>query len=239
MKSFAFAFFTFLLGTPTFANTMDSNFASVKNQLLEIEKTSHVRIGVYTIDNNSHQSISYHANLLFPFQSTFKIIGVANLLQHSSLLDKKILYTKKDLIFWHPVTGKYINKGMTLRSLAKATTIYSDNPAINLIMNNLRGPKGVNAFAHNIGNKSFNLKHYEPNLNSDPTQMDDSSTPKDMALSLNKILFGNVLRKPERTTLLKWMRDSTTGYSRIRAGVPIGWAVADKTGSGSFGIANV
>ena len=34
------------------------------------------------------------------------------------------------------------------------------------------------------------------------------------------------------------MKDNTTGYRRIRAGVPLGWVVADKTGTGSYGIAN-
>ncbi len=37
---------------------------------------------------------------------------------------------------------------------------------------------------------------------------------------------------------MAWMRNNTTGYKRIRAGVPIGWVVADKTGSGDYGIAN-
>jgi beta-lactamase class A len=34
------------------------------------------------------------------------------------------------------------------------------------------------------------------------------------------------------------MRNDTVGYKKIRAGVPIGWIVADKTGSGDYGIAN-
>ena len=34
------------------------------------------------------------------------------------------------------------------------------------------------------------------------------------------------------------MTNNTVGYQRIRAGVPIGWTVADKTGSGSYGVAN-
>jgi beta-lactamase class A len=29
------------------------------------------------------------------------------------------------------------------------------------------------------------------------------------------------------------MKNNTTSYKRMRAGVPIGWVVADKTGSGS------
>lgn len=34
------------------------------------------------------------------------------------------------------------------------------------------------------------------------------------------------------------MRNNTTVYKRIRLGIPLAWAVADKTGSGDYGIAN-
>ena len=34
------------------------------------------------------------------------------------------------------------------------------------------------------------------------------------------------------------MRESTTGTALIRAGVPQGWVVADKTGAGSYGTRN-
>lgn len=59
-----------------------------------------------------------------------------------------------------------------------------------------------------------------------------------MALSLQKLTLGNVLAESQRTQLITWMRNNTTGNRRIRAGVPLGWAVADKTGAGDYGIAN-
>ncbi|MCW5590451.1 MAG: serine hydrolase [Legionellales bacterium] len=34
------------------------------------------------------------------------------------------------------------------------------------------------------------------------------------------------------------MRNNTTSYRRIRQATPLGWNVADKTGSGDYGIAN-
>jgi beta-lactamase class A len=34
------------------------------------------------------------------------------------------------------------------------------------------------------------------------------------------------------------MLATTTGARRVRAGVPAGWTVADKTGSGGYGTAN-
>lgn len=48
-----------------------------------------------------------------------------------------------------------------------------------------------------------------------------------------KYKVGNVLASPQREQLVSWMKANTTGDARIRAGVPKGWIVADKTGSGN------
>ena len=42
-----------------------------------------------------------------------------------------------------------------------------------------------------------------------------------------------MLAAPERARLTKWLRTNTTGDALIRAGVPDGWTVGDKTGTGS------
>lgn len=59
-----------------------------------------------------------------------------------------------------------------------------------------------------------------------------------MALSLQKLTLRNILTPAERTQLVTWMRNNMTSYKRMRLGVPLGWVVADKTGSGDYGIAN-
>ena len=47
------------------------------------------------------------------------------------------------------------------------------------------------------------------------------------------------LASPQRKQLVTWMKGNTTGDTRIRAGVPKGWIVADKTGAGDdYGISN-
>lgn len=89
-----------------------------------------------------------------------------------------------------------------------------------------------------MGNTSFNITHYEGNLNSNPKNIQDTSTPHDMAISVQKLTLGNVLTPSQQTQLLSWMKNNTVGYKRIRASVPIGWVVADKTGSGDYGVAN-
>ncbi|MBA2711606.1 MAG: class A beta-lactamase [Tatlockia sp.] len=224
-----------LAKTPEVSNTIQENLGKLEKQFTG-------KIGVYGINTNNNQVIQYRSSERFPVQSTFKLIGVAALLKQSeknkSLLQEKIYYTENDLVFWHPITGKYMANGMTLEALSEASISYSDNSAINLIMKKLGGPKFITEFAQSIGNTTFNIKHYESNLNSDPKKDDDTSTPKDMAISLQKLTLGNSLAKLQQTKLITWMKNNTTSYKRIRAGVPIGWTVADKTGSGDYGIAN-
>lgn len=211
-------------------------------QLEKLEKNVDGKIGVYAIDTNTNQILAYRADEHFPVQSTMKLIAVSALLKQSdsdkNLLQEKIHYTKNDLTSWSPITENHVAGGMTFEALSEAAMSYSDDTAVNLIIKKLGGPKSITDFALSIGNKTFNVEHYEGNLNSDPNNKDDTSTPKDMAISLQKLTLGNILVKPQRTQLVTWMRNNTTGNKRIRVGVPIDWVVADKTGSGDYGIAN-
>jgi len=211
----------------------------IDNKIQAIEHKHHLKIGIYALDTNSGHVINYHADDKFPFQSTCKFIGVSALLaSQKPLLEKKVFINPQELLFWHPISGQYVNRKVPLKTLAEGAISYSDNTAINMIMRELGGLEAINQFAHQIGNSSFKIAHYEVHLNSNPQKNDDTSTPKDMALSVQNILLGTVLTNPNKALLLKWMRNNTTGYNRIRAGVPLGWSVADKTGSGSYGIAN-
>lgn len=239
MKYLSLFAITISITHSVFANTA---LSQIQEKLEKLEKSFDGKIGVYAIDTNNNQIIAYRADQRFPVQSTMKLIGVSALLKQSEkdkgLLQGKIHYTKADLVSWSPVTGKYIETGMTLEALSEATMSYSDNMATNLIIKKIGGLKSITDFAHSIGNETFNIEHYEPNLNSNPQDQQDTSTPKDMAISLQKLTLGNVLAESQRTQLVTWMRNNTTGNKRIRAGIPLGWAVADKTGSGAYGIAN-
>lgn len=217
------------------------NKVPIDKELKTLEHKFDGKIGLYAIDTNSGKIISYRENHTFPFESTFKLMGVAALLHHDQtkpVLQKRVFINPEQLVMWHPVSGQYLNQKVSLQTLAEGAISYSDNPGINLIIHELGGLDKINYFARMVGNNTFNLKHFELNLNSNPQRNEDSSTPKDMAISVKNILLGNVLSESDKQLLLQWMRNNTTGYGRIRAGVPPGWAVADKTGSGSYGVAN-
>lgn len=213
------------------------------SELTKIEKTFDGKLGVYAIDTNNGKVISYRSNEMFPMLSTFKLVAVSALLKKSDegklSLSESIKYTKDDIVPWHPITGKYLDRGsMSLNELADAAMRYSDNTATNLITYKLGGLDMVNAFAKSIGNRSFNMKNYESDLNSNPKIHDDSSTPKEMALSVQKLLLSDVLSKKSRQVLHDWMERNTTGNNKIRAGLPSGWSAAEKTGGGLYGAVN-
>ncbi|WP_168991274.1 class A beta-lactamase [Mycobacterium attenuatum] len=211
-------------------------------QLEELEHTFDGKIGVYAINTSNGEIIAHREDERFPLQSTIKFMGVAALLKQSDtdshLLQEIVHYSQNDLIEWSPITRKNITGGMTLEALSEAAISYSDNAAINIIMKRLGGPPAVAQFAHSVGNQTYNVEHYDGALNSDPTSGADTSTPRDMAASVQKLSLGDGLTPAQQTQLLGWMRNNTAGYRRIRAGVPGGWVVADKTGSGDYGIAN-
>ena len=161
-----------LISIPAFANIRPIETYPVQEQFVELEKSFDGKIGVYALDTNNNQTIAYRADERFPVQSTSKLMAVAALLKQSEkdkkLLQEKIVYTQKDLVSWHPVTGKYVTSSMTLEELSEAAMSYSDNVAMNLITKKLGGPKSVTDFASSMGNKTFNIEHYEGELNSNP-----------------------------------------------------------------------
>jgi beta-lactamase class A len=155
------------------------------------------------------------------------------------LMMRRVRYGKEDLVANSPISEKHVADGMTVAELCAAALQYSDNSAVNLLMKILGGPAAVTAYARSIGDTQFQLDRWETELNSCiPGDLRDTTTPLAMATSLNKLVLGDGLPGPQRQQLKDWMLGNTTGATRIRAGVPAAWQVADKTGAGSYGTVN-
>jgi beta-lactamase class A len=215
---------------------------SIEKRLITLEDSFDGKIGISAINTANNSRIQYHAEKRFPIQSTFKVMLVSAILKQSMtdshLLQQKIMYAKQDLVTWSPITEKHIAHGMTISELCAAVIMYSDNSAANFLMKKLGGPEAVTAYARSIGDNTFSVSSWEAELNSNPDKLRDTSTPAAMEKSLQLLTLGNALAPPQREQLITWMKNNTTGDTQIRAGVPKGWIVADKTGGGSYGIAN-
>jgi beta-lactamase class A len=235
----------FITEASLFAAVQKTQSILIQKKLAELEASSGGRIGMYVINMANGAHLQYRANERFPMGCTSKVIGVATILRKSmnepALLSQKIRYTKKDLTTWSPITEKHLKSGMTVAELCAAAISYSDNTAMNLLVKKMGGLKQMNVFARSIHNVSFRQDHDWPEeaFSGGKGNLNDSATPKDMANSLQTLAFTDTLAKPQRMLLLSWLKANTTGDFRIRAGLPKGWIVADKTGTGSdYGTTN-
>lgn len=128
---------------------------------------------------------------------------------------------------------------MTVAELCEAAITLSDNTAGNLMLGMLGGPPGVTAFARALGDPLTRLDRTEPTLNEAvPGDPRDTTTPAAMAEDLRKLMFGGALAKASSEQLKAWLLANKTGDARLRARLPAGWRVGDKTGSGERGSTN-
>lgn len=230
---------------PALAANSNISSRTAQEELKRIESAARGRLGVSALNMANDNRVEYRAEERFPLCSTFKVMVAAAILQRSAsempLLQKRIRYTREQVekSGYGPVTQKHVADGMTIAELCAATLQYSDNAAANLLMTELGGPAAVTAYMRSIGDDVFRLDRWEPELNTAvPGDERDTSTPAAVERSLEKMVLGNALATPQREQLVSWLKGNTTGGKRMLAGVPRGWIVGDKTGTGSYGTTN-
>ncbi|PKV89699.1 class A beta-lactamase [Streptomyces sp. TLI_146] len=208
----------------------------------ELERKYGARLGVYAVNTGDGREVGYRDGERFAYASTFKALAAGAVLRKYSLkgMTKVVKYSKDDLVTNSPVTEKHVDTGMTLGELGDAAVRYSDNTAGNLLFDALGGPKGLESALRQTGDAVTRVERREPDLNQwAPGTLRDTSTPRALAQDLRAFVVGDRLGTAERAQLTRWLRTNTTGDALIRAGVPKGWTVGDKTGAGGvYGIRN-
>ncbi len=201
------------------------------------ERRGRGRLGVCAIDLGSGRRLAQRGAERFPLASTFKLPLAMAVLSRvdrgAERLDRKIRYTAHDIIAYSPVVGQQPHGGsLTVAALCAAAIEQSDNGAANLLLRTVGGPPGVTAYMRGLGDSVTRLDRTEPALNeSIPGDMRDTTTPRAMAEMVARLVRDPVLSPASKAQLFTWLRSSKTGATRIRAGVPAGWTVGDKTGT--------
>ncbi|WP_430503210.1 class A beta-lactamase [Micromonospora trifolii] len=214
---------------------------AVAAEFTRLETQFGARLGIYAIDTGTGRSIEHRADERFAYASTVKALAAGALLARTTpeQLDRRISYTSSDLVPYSPITEKHVQDGMTLRDLLDAIVRYGDNTAANLIFDALGGPQQLEQDLRAIGDQVTEVEREEPMLNEAvPGDIRDTSTPRAFATDLQKYVLGDALADDDQALLTRWLRGNTTGAELIRAGVPAGWMVGDKTGAASYGTRN-
>ncbi|MDB5026356.1 MAG: Beta-lactamase [Candidatus Eremiobacteraeota bacterium] len=201
------------------------------------ERRGRGRLGVAAIDLADGRRFGRRGGERFPLASTFKLLLVSDVLARvdrgAERLDRPVRYTAGDIIAYSPVAGAQPNGGsLSVAELCAAAIERSDNAAANLLLRTVGGPAGLTAWLRRGGDRVTRLDRTEPALNDAPAgDLRDTTTPDAMAGHLARLVRDPVLSPGSKARLFGWMRGAKTGTARIRAGVPAGWTVGDKTGT--------
>jgi beta-lactamase class A len=201
------------------------------------ERESSGRIGLYAENLATGARIAWRAEERFVMCSTFKASLAAFVLARvdrgEDQLEQMIRYGQNDLLDYAPVAKANLAKGeMSVADMCAAAVELSDNTCANLLLARVDGPAALTAFWRSSGDMVTRLDHNEPELNrSPPGDPNDTTTPAAMAGNLRRFVLGEVLSPASRQRLTDWMLNCKTGDNRLRAGLPKGWKVGDKTGN--------
>lgn len=207
----------------------------------ELEQEFDARLGVVAMETGTDRMIEHRSGERFAYASTIKALAAAVLLQElpPGGLERVIRYNESELLDYAPVTEGRVDTGMTLAELADAAVRHSDNTAGNLVMKAIGGPEELQAALVAAGDVTTSVDRMEPELNSaEPGDVRDTTTPLALAADLRHFALGDGLEGESQQQLGEWLIGSTTGSDLIRAGVPGGWTVGDKTGAAAYGTRN-
>lgn len=217
--------------------------ASLDDALGALEHAAGGRLGIALLDTGNGRRYGRRDDDRFPMCSTFKAL-LAGAVLHAVdrgrvRLDQRIDVGAGDLVTYSPYVETRVADGHArVDDLCRATVTLSDNAAANLLLPLVGGPPGLTALLRELGDPVTRLDRREPELNEaaagDPR---DTTSPRAMIDSLQRLLFGDALRPPSQAVLAAWLIENRTGDARIRAGVPGDWRVGDKTGTCGAGTA--
>jgi beta-lactamase class A len=211
----------------------------------EIESRLGARVGLSVTDTATGRRWRYRAAERFPLNSTFKAFAAGAVLARvdagQDSLDRRLVFTRDMLVTYSPVTETRVGElGMTLGELCAAATMQSDNTAANLILGTLGGPEGFTDFMRRIGDRETRLDRWETMLNeARPGDPRDTTTPDAAAASLGTLVLGEALSRSSRQRLEAWMAANAVAGALLRANLPAGWRIADRSGAGGFGARSI
>jgi len=155
-------------------------------------------------------------------------------------LDRQIPVAAADMVNHAPVTGPAVGGALSVETLMKGAVEVSDNPAANLLLRALGGLESMRAFYRSLGDDSTTVDRFEPEMN----RLDgdkDTIVPLRSVANLKRLLIDAdtplVGRSQGQASALD-DRYAHGARGGIKAGLPAGWTVAHKTGTGGYGPTN-
>ncbi len=235
------------VASPALAADGAATSKALSSRINELERASGGRIGVAVLDTHDGRRFAWRGDQRFRMCSTIKAPLSAAILrrvdQGRERLDRRVTFGPEVLMGNSPTVEKHVQDGLTIGQLCEATITLSDNAAANLLFEALGGasggPAALTRFLRAIGDQTTRSDRLEPELNvGAPDDPRDTTTPSATVATWKTLLLDDALSPASRQQFRDWLVANKTGFRRLRAGLPPGWRVGDKTGNNGKDITN-
>jgi len=203
-------------------------------------------VGIAVLDTSKKKQFLLNQNKPFPMQSVCKLpvsIAILKLADEGKLsVQEKITIRRSDVLTIHSPIKEAIKgeqSDFTIRDLITRAICDSDNTCCDLLIKRAGGASAVTSLLKEAGASGVRIDRPEGQLQPDSLQIArylkdprDTATPEGMIDLLQKLYTGHLLSKDSTALLLDDLFKCKTGPSRISAGLPRGWTLAHKTGTG-------
>jgi beta-lactamase class A len=215
--------------------------AQLRQQLERIAAQAHGRVGIACSLPGTTLDCDLAANAPYPTQSTYKLpiamVALHQVEQGRLSLDQTVHIVPSQLAApddYSPLRDEHPHGAVdvSIREMIQRAVTNSDNVAADTLLRTEGGGAVATAYFRSIGIDGIHIVYPEQIVNQDERlQYKNSATPSAYVALLLR-LAGNSPLTPEHTKLLlDCMYASHTGDRRLRALLPPGTPVADKTGT--------
>ena len=206
-----------LVPAPVAASSTD--LISLESELRALIAQRPGEYGIAALDLRDGSSVAINGDTPFPMASTVKLAIAATFLADVDAGRRSL----GDMVASRPAA-----------KLLELMIVHSDNHATDLLLGALGGPAAVQRWLGSQQITGIRVDRTIAQLLREHGHLADSkdvATPIAMVALLNKLDSGAVLTPRSRTFLIDLMRQGQTGTHRIRAMLPAGTLVEDKTGT--------
>lgn len=212
--------------------------AALTERLKALSNGANGDIGVAVIHVESGRAVNIEGAKQMPLYSVYKLplaITVLREVEAKNLsLDKAVRVVPEDV-----ASGSQFNADLwrrpvdkTVAELLEFSIVRSDNTSSDKLLPLVGGPAAVTERMHAFGFSNIDIK-YSSREFAAHRDKPNIATASDLAQLLAKLQKGELLQPPQLSLLLGFMeRARTGGERRIRANLPAGTQVAEKTGTG-------
>lgn len=236
--------------------------ATLQQRLAALAEPFGERAGIAVQSVEDGWTAAVNGERVFQQQSVFKtwVAAVAlDAIDRGSLRwDEPIRIERADLIFPYQPIEKLVGpdgRAFTVEELVRWSVIHSDNPSVDALLKRLGGPSAVQPVLDRMRISGIRIDVGERELHAmfdqgrtelaaastdeKPTVFErifsdprNSATPAGTADALARLKKGELLSPLSTERLLGIMTETETGANRLKAGLPKGWTLAHKTGTG-------